>query len=269
MVLFTRRDGNVIRVVINVLMPLQQLLLSESLLTEMALVRLLIGMDQHVRLQVSGRDRSVSAEFTAIAFFALVSLCMNLVAVTIWKVAVAAFTFNGNVAGVKLLNVNPQICFTSACGRAQLALEYWLFSDGVDHLVSLQWVRLSEASIANVAWRRKWLDPWFHYEPDSQLTLIRFLSSMNSQVPLQLERVRRRVGAVRTLIRTLACMTSDVSFKLAQLDACVIALRTLVRLLMSVSVTNMTDEFTRGCKRRVTELAWMGLRAGMGVNVVR
>lgn len=78
---------------------------------------------------------------------------------------------------------------------------------------------------------------------------------MNSQVPLQLERVRRRVGAVRTLIRTLACMTSDVSFKLAQLDACVIALRTLVRLLMSVSVTNMTDKFTRGCKRRVTELA--------------
>ena len=57
------------RVVVEVLVPLQQLLLPEALVTLVALEGFLVCVDQHVRLQVPLRDRGVGAEVAFKAFF--------------------------------------------------------------------------------------------------------------------------------------------------------------------------------------------------------
>lgn len=152
MVLFTRRYSNVIRVMIDVFVALQQLLLAKSLLTEVAIERLLVGMNQHVRLQVPSRDRSVSAEFAAVTFFAFMRFCMNLIAVAIWEFAVTAFALDRNVARVQFLDMNAQIGFSSTRCGTQLTLENRLFSHRVDHFMCLQRIRLREPGVANVAW---------------------------------------------------------------------------------------------------------------------
>ena len=60
--------------------------------------------------------------------------------------------------------------------------------------VGLERVTLSKFSMADVA-------------------LVRLLSRMNSQMTLQLERVRTCVGAMRTLKRALTRVTSEIMFK--------------------------------------------------------
>lgn len=128
-VLLTRCNGDVIRVVINVFMSLQQLFLSEGLIAIVTLERLLIGVNEHVRLEMTSRDRSVGANFTSVTLLSLVSLCVDFVAVAIRKIAITTFALDGNVARVKLLNVNSQVCLTTACRWAKRALENWFVAD--------------------------------------------------------------------------------------------------------------------------------------------
>lgn len=127
-ILFTRRHSNIIRVVVNIFMTLQQLFLSESLIAELALKGLLVAMDEHVRLKMSRRDRSVSAMLTSITFLAFVGLCMDFVAVAVREVLIASFALDGNIARVQLLNVNSKISLPATRGRTKLTLKNWFFT---------------------------------------------------------------------------------------------------------------------------------------------
>lgn len=59
-------------------MAFEQLLLAERLVALLALVRLLVGVDKHVRLEVACRDRSVRTKVAFITFFTLVRLAVHL-----------------------------------------------------------------------------------------------------------------------------------------------------------------------------------------------
>ena len=76
--LLAGRRGHVVRVVVEVLVPAEELLLPETLVALIALVRLLISVDQHVRLEVALRDGGVGAEVAFEALFSLVSLAVKL-----------------------------------------------------------------------------------------------------------------------------------------------------------------------------------------------
>lgn len=78
---------------------------------------------------------------------------MNLVTVSIWELAVTSFALNWNVAGVKLLNVNPQICLAAASRWTKRALKDWLLSNGMNHFMRLKRVRLCEACMADVTYK--------------------------------------------------------------------------------------------------------------------
>ena len=64
-------------VVVEVLVPLEQLLLPEALVTLIALIRLLVSVDQHVTLQVALGDGAVGAEVTLEALLSLVGLLVH------------------------------------------------------------------------------------------------------------------------------------------------------------------------------------------------
>ena len=83
MCLLLRSWRHIGRVVVEVLVPLQQLLLPEALVTLVALEGFLVCVDQHVRLQVPLRDRRVGAEVALEAFLPLVSFLVNLEGVPI------------------------------------------------------------------------------------------------------------------------------------------------------------------------------------------
>lgn len=80
------RRGDVVRVVVQVLMPAEKLLLPEALVALIALVRLLVSVDQHVRLQVTLRDGRIGAEVAFEALLSLVRLAVQLFEVTREKV---------------------------------------------------------------------------------------------------------------------------------------------------------------------------------------
>ena len=64
-------------VVVEVLVPLEELLLPEALVTLIALERLLVRVDQHVALEVALGDRAVGAEVTLEALLTLMSLLVH------------------------------------------------------------------------------------------------------------------------------------------------------------------------------------------------
>ena len=64
-------------VVVQVLMPLEELLLTEALVTLIALIGLLVRVYQHVTLKVALRDGAVGAEVTFEALLSLMGLLMN------------------------------------------------------------------------------------------------------------------------------------------------------------------------------------------------
>ena len=64
-------------VMVEVLMPLQQLLLPEALVTLIALIRLLVSVDQHVALKLTLRDGAVGAQVTLETLFSLVGLLVH------------------------------------------------------------------------------------------------------------------------------------------------------------------------------------------------
>ena len=69
--------GNIGRVVIQVLMSLEQLLLSEALVALVTTEWFLVGVYEHVRLQVSLRDGGVGTQITLETLLTLVSLLVN------------------------------------------------------------------------------------------------------------------------------------------------------------------------------------------------
>ena len=64
-------------VVVEVLVPLEELLLSEALVALITLIRLLVGVDQHVGLQVPLRDRAVRTQVALEAFFTLMRFLVH------------------------------------------------------------------------------------------------------------------------------------------------------------------------------------------------
>ena len=64
-------------VVVEVLVPLEKLLLPEALVTLIALERLLVRVDQHVALQVALGDRAVGTEVTLEALLSFVGLLVH------------------------------------------------------------------------------------------------------------------------------------------------------------------------------------------------
>ena len=64
-------------VMVEVLMPLEQLLLPEALVTLITLIRLLVSVDQHVALKLTLRDGAVGAQVTLEALFSLVGLLVH------------------------------------------------------------------------------------------------------------------------------------------------------------------------------------------------
>jgi hypothetical protein len=85
----------------------QELLLTETLIALIAVVRFLICVDEHVRLQVAGRYRSVRTEVALVTLFTLVGLVVYLVTISIGEGFAAPFAFKRFVGSVKLLDVNP------------------------------------------------------------------------------------------------------------------------------------------------------------------
>ena len=165
--LLFRRRRHVGGVVVEVLVPLEQLLLSEALVALVALVGLLVGVDQHVGLQVSLGDRAVWTQVALEAFLTLVSFLVHFqgvpatvmvrlircitetIAVPVWKTLATHFTMHRFLAGVQLLHVEPQVCFAAARGRTKFALVDGLVT-GVDGSVGFQTVALCEPRVANI-----------------------------------------------------------------------------------------------------------------------
>ncbi len=73
---------HVVGIVIQVLMAAEKLLLPEALIALVALVRFLVGVNQHVRFQMALRDRRVSTKVALETFFSFVSLAVQLVVTT-------------------------------------------------------------------------------------------------------------------------------------------------------------------------------------------
>ena len=65
------------RVVVEVLVPLEELLLSEALVALITLIRLLVGVDQHVALKMTLGDGAVGAEVALEALLTLMGLLVD------------------------------------------------------------------------------------------------------------------------------------------------------------------------------------------------
>ena len=116
-----RRGGDVLRVVVEVLVAAQQLLLSERLFTQVTAVGLLFCVYEHVRVQVPRRGRRVRAKITLETFFSIVSFVMKFESIPVGKHFATFFTFDWFVRGMKLLNVNSEISFPSTGSWAKIA----------------------------------------------------------------------------------------------------------------------------------------------------
>lgn len=76
---------HIVGVVVKILVPLQQLLLSESLVTFITTEWLLVRMNQHVRLKMTLRDGRIWTQVTLEAFLSFMALDMHLVCVAVWE----------------------------------------------------------------------------------------------------------------------------------------------------------------------------------------
>ena len=112
-----RRRRDICWVVVKVLVPLQQLLLPEALVTLVTLERFLVCVYQHVRLKVALGDGRVGAEVAFEAFLPFVSFLVNFQCVPVRESFSTHLAVHRSLTCVQLLNVQPQICFTTARGR--------------------------------------------------------------------------------------------------------------------------------------------------------
>ena len=118
-----RRGRDICWVVIKVLVPLQQLLLSKALVALVTLERFLVCVYQHVGLQVASVDGGVGAEVTLEAFFPLMGFLVNFQGVTIWEGFPTHLAFHRSLTGVQVPNMQSQICFPTTGDWAQLTLK--------------------------------------------------------------------------------------------------------------------------------------------------
>ena len=88
--LLLRGRRRVVGVVVEVLMPLEELLLTEHLITLVTLERLLVRVDKHVRLEVALRDRRVRTQVALEALLTLVGLLVHLKAEMVFLVLASA-----------------------------------------------------------------------------------------------------------------------------------------------------------------------------------
>lgn len=149
-------------------------------------------MLQHVRLQMAQCGRRVRANVTLEALLTLMGLIVHFAGISIREGLPAAPALERLVRCMQFLYVNPQICLTAALSRAKFAGVHRLLSYIMNEPMSFQWVGLCETHVAVLA-------------------LVRFLSSVRAEVALQLERVWRRIGAMRALVRPLARVTANVA----------------------------------------------------------
>ena len=111
-----RRRRDICWVVVKVLVPLQQLLLPEALVTLVTLERFLVCVYQHVRLKVALGDGRVRAEVAFEAFLPFVSFLVNFQCVPVRESFSTHLAVHRSLTCVQLLNVQPQICFPTARG---------------------------------------------------------------------------------------------------------------------------------------------------------
>lgn len=121
-------------IVIKVLMTSEKLTLPEALVTLITLKGLLVCVDEHMRFQMTLRDRRVRAEIAFETLLALVSLLVNLHRVSVRKCFSAHFALHWPLGGVQLLNVESEICFPATSGGTELTLEDRLITS-VNHPV--------------------------------------------------------------------------------------------------------------------------------------
>lgn len=76
------RRRNVRRIVVEIAMALEQLLLSKWLETVVALIRLLVGVNEHVALQMACRYGCIRTQVAFVTLLAFVSLAMQFIAIS-------------------------------------------------------------------------------------------------------------------------------------------------------------------------------------------
>ena len=112
-------------VVVEVLMPLEELLLPEALVTLIALIRLLVRVNQHVALQMTLGDRAVRAEVTLETLLSLVGLLVHFQSVPVMdnlQLYLANCVLSGCYLSGKLL---PHIL---QCIGFSLVWSFWTWS---------------------------------------------------------------------------------------------------------------------------------------------
>lgn len=87
---------------------------------------LLVGVYEHVGLEVPLRDGGVGAEVALEALLPLVGLLVHLEGVSVREGLAAHLAVHGPVRGVQLLDVKAEVGLAPAGGRAELALEHGL-----------------------------------------------------------------------------------------------------------------------------------------------
>lgn len=117
------RWGHICWVVVKVLVPLQQLFLSKALVALVTLERFLICVYKHVRLKVPLGDGGVGTEVTLEAFLPLVGFLVNFQRVPVREGFSAHLAVHRPLTSMQLLDVQPQICFSTTGGGAQLTLK--------------------------------------------------------------------------------------------------------------------------------------------------
>lgn len=125
-----RRWRDVVRIVVQIHVASQQLLLAERLLAHVALERLLVGVNEQVGFEVTCRNGRVRAEVALVALFSFVRFGVHLVRVPVVVQLAAAPTLERFVQrSMQLLDVDAQVRLAAARRGAELAVEHRLVAD--------------------------------------------------------------------------------------------------------------------------------------------
>lgn len=189
--LFLRRWWHVCWVVIQVLVSLQQLFLSEALITLIALVRFLVCVYQHMGLKVALGYGTVGAKVALKTLFPLVTLLVNLQGVPVRESLPTHLAMHRPLTCVKLLHVKPQVRLSATRCWTKFTLINRLLPR-MNGAVGFQAVTLCKSCMADV-------------------TFVRLLPCMDTKMSLQLECVWTCISAVWTLVWPFPRVTSHVS----------------------------------------------------------
>ncbi len=124
-------------------------ILGAYLIAELALVGLLVSMNEHVRLQVTLRRRGIGTQVTLEAFLSVMSLAVHLKGISVRKCFLTSFTLQRSFGSMELLNMNPEVRLSPASCWTELTLKDRLVPS-VNQSMGFQTVRLCKASLADV-----------------------------------------------------------------------------------------------------------------------